>query len=267
MKVKAKKSFGQNWLRDEYVLDSIIASAVINPTDAILEVGPGLGTLTRKLVDTGADVYAIEADQDLLPALKNKFAGYNNIQIIKGDILKYNFGKLPSGYKVVANIPYYLTSNLIRELLESSNKPSLVVLLIQKEVAQRILAGPGAMSVLSFSVQYYSEPELIMEVSRELFDPVPKVDSALIKLVCLNKPLFEADTQKLFRLVKAGFGEKRKMLRNSLAGGLSITTKQAESLLALSGILPSSRAQELSMAQWQQLYTTIDIKANLKNLL
>lgn len=252
--MKAKKSFGQNWLRDDYTLDLIVDSAGLTLTDTVLEIGPGLGTLTNKLVQKAGKVIAVEADQDLIPYLLDQAAKVNNLEIIAGDILKYDLGKLSKGYKVVANIPYYLTSNLIRVLLESQNPPSKMVLLVQKEVAERIVAKPGQMSVLSFSVQYYADAEIIAPVAKELFDPVPKVDGAIIKLEHRVKPAFEADTKKLFRLVKAGFGEKRKMLRNSLAGGLNIDTIQAEDLIKKSGLKSTARAQELSLEDWEKLY-------------
>lgn len=253
--MKAKKSFGQNWLRDEYVLDEIIKSAEIAENDTVLEVGPGLGTLTQKLVATGADIVAVEADKDLLPRLGSMFQGKANFELINDDILKFDLSKLNNDYKVVANIPYYLTSNLLRTLLESNNPPSTMVLLVQKEVAQRIMAKPGQMSVLAFSVQYYAKPEYIMDVKKELFDPVPKVDSAVIKISRGQKPAFEADIKKLFRLVKAGFGEKRKMLRNSISGGLGIETSLVENLLKDCKLKPTARAQELSLKDWQGLYS------------
>lgn len=252
--MKAKKSFGQNWLRDDYTLDTIAGAANITPDDFILEVGPGLGSLTEKLLATNANVIAVEVDYDLLPALQRKFGGRKNFQLIQGDILKFNFSRLRANYKVVANIPYYLTSNLIRILLESTNLPSEIILLLQKEVAERILAQPGQMSVLAFSVQYYARAELIATVKKELFDPIPKVDSAIIRIQPLSRPIFEADTKKLFRLVKAGFGEKRKTLRNSLSGGLQIKPDKITALLGSVGIDPLARAQELSMKDWQKIY-------------
>ena len=253
--MKAKKSFGQNWLRDNYTLDKIVDSADIDTKDTVLEVGPGLGTLTHKLVETEASIVAVEADRDLIPGLQKRFINSNNLHLEYGDILKFNLQSLPSRYKVVANIPYYLTSHLLRNFLESDSPPSLMVLLVQKEVAERILAKPGKMSVLAFSVQYYARPEYIMDVKKELFEPVPKVDSAVIKIVMNQAPIFEADKQKLFRLVKAGFGEKRKMLRNSLSGGLHIDHVQAEELLRKAQIDLTSRAQELSLLDWQRLYS------------
>lgn len=254
--MKAKKSFGQNWLRDEYVLDEIVKTAEISENDTVLEVGPGLGTLTQKLVATAADIIAVEADRDLLPRLGSMFQGKKNFELINDDILKFDLSRLNKGYKVVANIPYYLTSNLLRTLLESISPPSLMVLLVQKEVAQRIMAGPGQMSVLAFSVQYYASPEYIMDVKKELFDPVPKVDSAVVKITRRQRPAFQADTKKLFRLVKAGFSEKRKMLRNSFSGGLGLETSIVENLLSECNLKPTSRAQELSLDDWQRLYDT-----------
>lgn len=252
--MKAKKSFGQNWLRDEATLSEIVDAAELSIKDTVLEVGPGLGTLTNKLGQKAGKVVAVEADQDLIPHLLDQAAKVNNLEIVTGDILKYNLGDLPLGYKVVANIPYYLTSNLIRNLLEAQNPPSLMVLLIQKEVAERIVAKPGQMSVLSFSVQYYATASIVRGVDRELFDPVPKVDSSVIKIVRRGEPAFTADFKQLFRLVKVGFGEKRKMLRNSLSGGLHIEQTKAEELLVNASIPVTARAQELSMPQWQRLY-------------
>lgn len=252
--MKAKKSFGQNWLRDNYVLDKIVESAQVDSGDTVLEIGPGLGTLTQKLLETDCSLVAVEADRDLIPNLQRIFQNKPNFRLINEDILKFDLSAMAKGYKVVANIPYYLTSNLIRNLLEAHNAPSLMVLLVQKEVAERILARPGQMSVLAFSVQYYAKPEYVMDVKKELFDPIPKVDSAVIRINLHQKPIFEADHQKLFRLVKAGFGEKRKMLRNSLSGGLGIANSQTESILDKSEIKPTARAQELSMNDWHRLY-------------
>ena len=251
--MKAKKSFGQNWLKDDKVIEAIIKSANISDQDTILEVGPGLGALTQQLIKTKAKIVAVEADVDLVPRLQRMFQDSSNFQLEQADILKYDHSFLPKGYKVVANIPYYLTSKLIRNFLESSNKPSEMTLMVQKEVAERIVAKPGAMSVLSFSVQYYATAQVVLNVPKEFFEPIPKVDSAVIRIVLLAKPLFGADSKKLFRLVKAGFGEKRKMLRNSLSGGLNITTDHADQLLLAAGISSTARAQELSMQDWHSL--------------
>jgi len=260
--MKAKKSFGQNWLKDDFTLDTIVDSADISKNDTVLEVGPGLGTLTEKLLQTGARVVAVEADKELIPHLQKKFSSENKFELIQADILKYDLRSLPHNYKVVANIPYYLTSNLLRTFLEATNPPSTMVLLIQKEVAERILAKPGQMSLLAFSVLYYARPEFIIGVKKELFDPIPKVDSAVVRITRHAQPLFEADQKQLFRIVKAGFSERRKKLRNSLSGGLRLDPKVAEEILRNSNIAPNVRAQELSMPEWESLYRSL-IRANL----
>ncbi|MDQ5943723.1 MAG: rRNA (adenine1518-N6/adenine1519-N6)-dimethyltransferase [Patescibacteria group bacterium] len=255
--MKAKKSFGQNWLKDQYALDTIVQSADISKSDTILEVGPGLGYLTEKLLSTGARVIAVESDKDLIYPLKQKFLSDQNIRIVISDILKFNLKEIPVNYKVVANIPYYLTSNLIRMFLDSENKPHTMVLLVQKEVAQRIIAGPGQMSVLAFSVQYYAQAELVADVSRELFEPVPNVDSSIVRFVIRDKPRFDADSKQLFRIVKAGFSNKRKMLKNSLSSALRIDQVAIVDVLDKCQISQNSRAQELDFEQWHGLYLQI----------
>jgi 16S rRNA (adenine1518-N6/adenine1519-N6)-dimethyltransferase len=199
----------------------------------------------------------VESDKDLIYPLQQKYKNEEKIQIINEDILKFNLNNIDKDYKVVANIPYYLTSALIRMLLESTNKPQSMILLVQKEVAQRIVAGPGQMSVLAFSVQYYSQVELVADVSRELFEPVPNVDSSIVKFVIRDQPLFDADSKILFRIVKAGFSNKRKMLKNSLSSALQIDQAAIVDLLDKCQISQSSRAQELDFEQWHRLYLAI----------
>ena len=256
--MKAKKSFGQNWLKDQHTLDIIIKSADIEVSDTILEVGPGLGSLTEKLVGTKAQIIAVESDKDLIPSLQQKFIDQKNINIFSSDILKFNLGELAKSYKVVANIPYYLTSNLIRMLLESDNKPKSMVLLVQKEVAQRIVARAGQMSVLAFSVQYYAQPEILTDVSRELFEPVPNVDSSIVKFVIRDKPRFDANSKMLFRIVRGGFSNKRKMLKNSLSAALQIDQTMVLDILINCSISQNARAQELDFDQWHRLYLAIE---------
>ncbi|MBI2798591.1 ribosomal RNA small subunit methyltransferase A [Candidatus Saccharibacteria bacterium] len=256
--MKAKKSFGQHWLFDQESLEKVVEAAELTKDDFVLEVGPGRGSLTELLARKAKAVIAVEADADLLPGLQAQFALTSNVEIVEQDILKFDLSKLPPGYKVVANIPYYLTSNLIRRLLEAPNSPSIMSLLIQEEVAERIVAKPGQMSILSVSVQYYATAHIVRAVSRELFQPVPNVDSAIIQIVRRPKPAFTADTKKLFRLVKAGFGEKRKMLRNSLSGGLQLPTNEVESLLEQAKLKPTARAQELSLDEWRRLYNSAE---------
>jgi 16S rRNA (adenine1518-N6/adenine1519-N6)-dimethyltransferase len=176
------------------------------------------------------------------------------VQILEADILDYDLSQIPGPYKVVANIPYYITSPIIQKFLQTSNQPSVMVLLVQKEVAQRIVAKPGQMSVLAVSVQLQATAEIIANVGKELFQPAPEVDSAILKITPRAKPLFAVDEKKFFALVKAGFSEKRKKLRNSLAGGLRIETSAVEELLQKAGIGLTARAQELSLEDWYSLY-------------
>lgn len=260
--MRAKKRLGQNWLRDDYTLEKIVGAADLSMEDEVLEVGPGLGTLTEKLIATGAKVVAVEMDSDLIPYLGNKFVKKDNFELHQADILSYDLSGLAKNYKVVANIPYYLTSNLFRKLLESSNPPGVMVVLIQKEVAARILAKPGQLSLLALSVQYYAKPEFVMDVKKELFEPIPKVDSAVIKITRHDKPVFEADTNLLFRILKAGFAERRKKLRNSLSGGLRITKDEAEAILNEAQINLNARAQELSLVDWKNIYNIVSSRTD-----
>lgn len=248
----AKKSFGQNFLVDREALAKIVGAAELTADDAVLEIGPGLGVLTDELVKHAGKVVALEADPELAELLQRRAP--ENLEVITTDALQYDLAQMPDGYKVVANLPYYITSPLIRFLLEGSKKPSSVTVLVQKEVAERITAVPGNMSVLACSVQYYGQPQLVDLVPSSSFFPAPKVDSAILHIAVANDTAFEADTKQLFRLIKAGFGEKRKMLRNSLAGGLAIPSESAIELIAKAGLKETARAQELSMQDWERLY-------------
>jgi 16S rRNA (adenine1518-N6/adenine1519-N6)-dimethyltransferase len=252
--IETKKSLGQHWLQDEGILTAIAEAAEVSADDHILEIGPGRGTLTKVLLDMGANVLALEFDQDLIPFLKTQFAYCKKFAISSGDIRQFDYRDMPATYKIVANIPYYLTSNLIRAISETSNPPQVAVLLIQKEVAQRLCAGPGQMGILSITAQFYYECSLDIEVPARFFTPPPKVDSQVVVLTRRPQKLFDIDDQQFFNLVKAGFSEKRKTLRNSLSGGLNIPKEQVEELLKKTGLKPTSRAQELSLEQWHALY-------------
>jgi 16S rRNA (adenine1518-N6/adenine1519-N6)-dimethyltransferase len=250
----AKKSLGQHWLNDASALEAIAEAAEIKSTDTILEIGPGLGSLTHHLVKQAAHVIAVEVDQSLVTSLPIRVPA-KNLKVVQADILKFDLSELPVGYKVVANIPYYLTSNLLRVLAESSDPPSTMVLLVQKEVARRVCAEPGQMSLLSVSVQLYYDAQLGVVVPAKLFTPPPKVDSQVVILRRHAKPLFkELDNQKFFQVVKAGFSGRRKKLRSSLAAGLRISKGQADELLAKAKINGDLRAQNLSLADWHNLY-------------
>ena len=255
------KRLGQHWLFDKKALRSIVQAGEITKNDTVLEVGPGLGTLTELLVQKAKAVVAVEKDPQLAAKLdKVTFARTDlakKLEVIDADILDFDLGQLPRNYKVVANIPYYLTSNLLRRLLEAENPPALMALMVQKEVSERIVAKPGKMSILSFSVQYYAQPRIIQIVPKELFKPPPKVNSAIIQIKRRPKPYFPADQERLFRIVKAGFANKRKQLKNSLAAGLHLSGEECSDVLKKLGINPQARAQELSMKNWQKLYESL----------
>jgi 16S rRNA (adenine1518-N6/adenine1519-N6)-dimethyltransferase len=255
--MQAKKSLGQHWLRDTGTLERICQAAELSKKDTVLEIGPGLGDLTRQLLKRAGQVIAVEVDEYLVSRLKAEISD-PGLEVVSGDILKFDLTQLPLGYKVVANIPYYLTSNLIRNLSESPNSPQLIVLLVQKEVAERIAAGPGQMSLLSVSAQLYYWPQLGPVVAAELFDPPPKVDSQIIILSKPVQPLFQdLDTKQFFRVVKAGFSGRRKKLRGSLAAGLGISKPQADEILSLAGVDGDLRAQNLSLSDWHKLYMAV----------
>ena len=250
--VRADKSLGQNFLVEPEVLDEIVASAGIRADDTVLEIGPGLGFLTERLAQQARRLVVIEKDERMIAHLRSIAS---NLEIRLADILDSDLSDLVE-YKVVANIPYYITSPIFRKLLSGTNRPSSITALVQKEVAERICAKPGKMSVLALSVQYYGEPRYVRTVPAESFVPAPKVDSAVLHIEVFDQPAFAADEKQLFRLIKAGFGEKRKMLRNSLAGGLHMDSESVMSLLKDAGIIETARAQELSLDQWQSLYQT-----------
>ncbi|MCA9324080.1 ribosomal RNA small subunit methyltransferase A [Candidatus Saccharibacteria bacterium] len=251
---ETKKELGQHWLHDDSILQAIVEAGEVTVSDYVLEVGPGKGTLTKKLIDANAEILALEFDKDLIPALHAKFANCKNLAISDGDIRTFNFSDLPKGYKIVANIPYYLTSHLIRSISETSNPPALAVLLIQKEVAERLCAHPGQMSILAVTAQFYFECSLDIEVPARFFTPPPKVDSQVVVLRRRPGNPFDVVEKDFFRLVKAGFSEKRKNLRNALSGGLQLEKNEAERLLYDAGITPTRRAQELSLDEWNSLY-------------
>jgi 16S rRNA (adenine1518-N6/adenine1519-N6)-dimethyltransferase len=260
--VVPKKALGQHWLHDDATLESICSSADVRAGDHVLEVGPGLGTLTAKLLARGAHVTAVEFDHALATILKRHLEDsplekvlLENLTVVEGDILGFNLQQLPAGYKVVANIPYYLTSNLIRVLSESLNPFDRAALLIQKEVAERVCARPGQMSLLSVSAQFYCEVSLGAFVPASLFTPPPKVDSQVLELRRRPTPLFaDVEPKAFFHMVKAGFSQKRKTLVNSLSAGLHLPKEQIREMLIAAKITENTRAQALSLEDWQSLY-------------
>jgi 16S rRNA (adenine1518-N6/adenine1519-N6)-dimethyltransferase len=306
--MRAKKSLGQHWLRDSATLDAIADYAEIGPNDTVLEIGPGLGTLTRVLAARAGRVVAVEFDSELAAGLRrhcepseaihatttsnmdchgNKLScndvadSYVTIEIINADFLQFDLSKMPAGYRVVANIPYYITNPIIEKLLTAGNRPAVIVLLVQREVAERLAAGPGGMSVLSVMTQFYATVELGIVVPAEKFAPPPQVDSqvvilrpheqpsnrhcepseaihvtnSLATLDCRGNKLLrnDVDQKQFFRLVKAGFSQRRKKLRTAMAGGLNISVAEAEKLLHTANIDPNLRAQDLGLDDWCRL--------------
>lgn len=253
MALKNKKELGQNWLRDRGMLEAIVDEADLSAGDTVLEIGPGLGTLTSELLRRAGKVVAVELDSERAVKLPAQFPG-KNLTVINEDILSYDLEQLPTGYKVVANVPYYITSKIIEKLMTASNRPSVIVILVQKEVAERIVACPGGMSILAISAQIFAKTHLGIEIPRQFFTPVPKVDSQVVVLEMRDKPLvLEKDQKAFFRVVKAGFANKRKKLRSSISAGLAISKSDAEKLLRQAGIDPDLRAEDLSIDDWIRL--------------
>jgi 16S rRNA (adenine1518-N6/adenine1519-N6)-dimethyltransferase len=249
-----KKSLGQHWLDDPASLQAMCDAAEVGPDDSILEIGPGQGTLTKLLVEQAREVVAVEFDDYLAKMLPHRITS-SSLTVKNQDILSFDFTTLPPDFKVVANIPYYLTSHLVRVLAETPNQPSVAVLLVQKEVAQRVDAQPGDMSLLSVTAQFYWQTGIGPIVPAELFTPPPKIDSQILILERRPEPLFgDVDPAAFFRLVKAGFHERRKKLRSSLSGGLHLAKPDVDDLLTKAGIDPNLRAQALSLSDWHKLY-------------
>lgn len=246
------KSLGQHWLTDPTVLEDIVSIPELSSVDTVLEIGPGPGTLTQFLTQRAGKVVAVEFDRQLAEQLPSRVPA-DNLRVVQSDILKFDLTTLPQDYIVVANIPYYLTSKLIRTLSESSNPAREIVLLVQKEVAERIAAVPGQMSLLSVSTQFYWEVQLDAVVPAALFTPPPKVDSQLVVLR-RRQQLPDVEQKQFFRLVRAGYSARRKTLQNSLAGGLRISREVSGELLSVAGLSPVARPQELGLEDWRQVY-------------
>jgi len=260
--LRPEKGLGQNFLLDESALQQIVVTAMVTDQDTVLEIGAGLGSLTRHLAMAAGSVIAVELDERMLPPLRQVLAPFTNVHIVRGDILALDPAQLiPSGnYLVVANIPYYITSALLRHLLESPRPPARLVLTIQKEVASRICAMPGDLSLLALSVQVYGQPHITAHIPAGAFYPPPKVDSAVLRVDLYPTPRIPYPLlDSFFRLSKAGFSQKRKTIRNALAGGLGWSTARVGELLQAAQIDPFRRAETLSLDEWlrlTQLYTT-----------
>ncbi|MBN2306149.1 MAG: ribosomal RNA small subunit methyltransferase A [Anaerolineae bacterium] len=248
-----KKSLGQNFLHDPNALEKIAESADLPPDATVLEIGPGTGNLTHVLARHAARVIAVEIDDRLIPLLESEFAAIPAVQIVHADILKCPVtdfvGTEP--YYVVANLPYYITSAILRHVLESVPRPVRLVITVQREVAERIVAEPDDMSLLAVSVQFYGQPQIVTHLNAGAFWPRPDVESAVMRIdVYPTPPVDVPDERQFFRVVRAGFGQKRKQLRNAISAGLSIPKDQTDALLTGAGIDPRRRAETLTLDEW-----------------
>jgi 16S rRNA (adenine1518-N6/adenine1519-N6)-dimethyltransferase len=263
--VRANKSLGQNWLVDESALARIAAAAQLTPHDTVLEIGPGLGSLTRHLAAAAGRIVAVELDATLIPPLRHSLADYTNVTLVQGDILQVDPSELmgrDTTFKVVANLPYYITSAVIRHLLEADTCPSLIVLTVQLQVAQRITAPPGKLSLLAVSVQFYGRPTLVTRLRAGSFYPTPKVDSAIVRIEPYRHPAVEVtDRDQFFAVVKAGFSQKRKQLHNTLAAGLAQSQAQVAAALERAGVDGRRRAETLSLDEWATVARAVSIMA------
>ena len=262
--LKNNKSLGQHWLRDREILDAIAFSAEIEDGDFVLEIGPGLGTLTSSLLKFAGKngrVLSVEFDENLAKKLPAQFPG-KNLEIINADFLDFDLSKLPKNYKVAANVPYYITSKIVEKLLTSENKPSVAALLVQKEVAERMAAKAGELSILAIASQIYAEVSLDILVPREFFTPPPKVDSQVVVLksrehnmieIFNSKNNCEISEKEFFRIVKAGFAAKRKKIAKSLSANLAISKEQTAEILEKCEISPDLRAQDLNIEEWLKI--------------
>lgn len=251
-----KKSLGQNFLHDPNAVLRIVESAELPYDATVIEVGPGTGIMTQVLAEASRRVIAVETDERLLPILDAQIGDYENVEIVHADFLKVDLDELVGDepYYVVANLPYYITSAIIRKLLDHSNRPQRLILTVQREVAERIMEAPGNMSVLSVSVQFYGKPELITRLNPAVFWPRPDVESAVIRVDVYDEPVVGVrDTQNFFTVVRAGFSHKRKQLKNSLGNGLQLKTAVAGQLLERADIDPKRRAETVTLDEWGKL--------------
>lgn len=260
--ITPKKSLGQNFLHDPNALEKIVRAADLRPDDVVLEIGPGTGALTEWLAGIARRVIAVELDDRLIPLLQHRFGDRDNVRLVHADILDLDLSlhiRPDESYCVIANLPYYITSAILRFLLEREHRPDRLIVMVQNEVADRLVAQPGDMSLLSVSVQYYGQPRIVTRLSPAVFWPRPDVTSALVRIDTYgaNPPIQVPDEATFFRVVRAGFSQKRKQLRNALAGGLSLPREEADRLLAEAGLDAQRRAETLTLAEWAALTNTV----------
>ena len=262
--IEPKKGLGQNFLHDPNALAKIAASAEIGPDDTVVEIGPGTGALTEVLLQKAGRVIAIELDDRLGPLLDARFGGNPKFRLVEGDILETDVGRLTGGapYLVVANVPYYITGAILRHLFESQPRPTRMVLTMQLEVAEKLVAQPGDLSLSGVSAQYYSRPRIIAKFPPAVFYPRPEVGSAVVRLDVYEQPPVPVPSEAIFfAVVRAGFSQKRKQIRNSLAGGLRLSSEETASLCTRAGIDPTRRAETLTLAEWGALARAYDEKS------
>ena len=257
--VKAKKSLGQNFLQDAEVIERIFEAAGVEKTDWVLEIGPGTGALTFRMSDMVEKVIAMELDHELVVRLQEYFIDSKSVSILEGNILDehleellHAIGYADHPYKIIANIPYYITAPIIRTLLSLQHQPVSMTLMVQDEVADRLSAAPGDMSLLSVMAQFYARVEKKFVVPKEAFDPIPKVDSAIVHIVP-RRPYDPEEDRKVFRLARAGFSARRKTLANNLSSSLSVSRETVEEKLEQLGLRKDIRAQALSVEDWEKL--------------
>jgi len=260
--LRARKGLGQHFLVDEAVLGIITSAAKVSPDDIIVEVGPGLGILTEALAQRAGGVIAVELDDNLAVLLKKTLASFKNVTVINDDVLNIEPGDLLKGrlYKVVANLPYYITSPVLRHFLDTTAKPEMMVVMVQREVAEAIAAKPGDMSLLSVSVQFYGKPEIVSYVPAEAFYPAPEVGSAVLRIELYPEPAVAVDEGGFFELVRAGFAAPRKQLANSLAQGLGLPKPGVLPLLEKADIDAERRAETLNLEEWARLLRVFEEK-------
>lgn len=261
--IRARKGLGQHFLIDPGALDASLRAAEIAPGDTVVEIGSGLGVLTERLAECASRVIAIEVDEAVASLLSRRFSGRPQVTILTADVLELDLGALPpvierTPYKVVANLPFYIAAPIIRRFLEAPFKPTRMVVMVQREVAENICAGPGKLSILGLSVQFYGRPSFVKRVPAWSFYPAPKVDSAIIRIDVYDRPALDVPPDRFFRVVKAGFSAPRKQLRNALAQGLGLSPAEVIPMLDRAGIDPRRRAETLSLEEWAELAKIVE---------
>lgn len=263
--LQPQRGFGQNFLVDPFVLERILEAAEVGANDQILEIGPGLGILTRALVERARQVVAVEIDRGMVVALRDMLGDRGNLDVIEGDALEFDpvevFGSSP--YKLVANLPFYITSALLRHFFESENRPTRVVVMVQFEVAERMTASIGDLNQLAIGVQYYGRPRVVGRIPATAFHPKPKVDSAIVAIDVYSRPAVEVPPQQFFATVTAGFGMPRKQLHNALSQRIWFPPGGAQDVLAAAGIDSARRAQTLSLEEWANLANELQRRGSL----